>query len=1172
MKSRFFAVKPLSIRYITIVAFLMVFRPLLHVNAQQEGLAKPNPLPRYFLGTQLVPDGDTTSAIFDHAPNTLVTTCSNSDFSEENFSNWSGCYGGFSTPCENVGLSETRHVIMPRANQEYDPFIGAPLTTLYPGEVFGARLGDTLEGGHSEQLRYTVSVSPEHFLFIYRWASVLESVGHEPWQMPKFSLQVEDMAGNPIGGDCGFYEFVAPNCSPPGPSCVVPPEWHYFPVVNPAIILYWHDWTTIALDLSSFEALGSVQIVFTTRGCAMQIHRGYAYLSTYCSPLAIQIGMCAGSPEATLTAPPGFTTYAWRGPGLAGPPVGSAQSVIISNPQPNDMYYVDLTAANGCEVKDLSQEILATVINTNFTAVPHCAGEATSFQDISTINQNDVVYWHWIFGDGKPDLGGIPNPTHVYDLPGTYTVTLNAYSTEGCLGTISHPITIGVPSLPTLTGPLTTCANGPGLLYTTEPGMTNYVWTFPAGTIPVAGGTSTSNTATLSWSSADNYTVGVNYTNPLAACNAINPATVTVAVGALSPPVITGENPVCMGVAEKTYTTQPGKINYTWIIPPQATKTDGGNLTDNFVTVTWNTVGTYNISVNYIEPVSLCVPVAPAVYPVTVTVMQQPSFISGEPTACVGVGVKTYITEPGKVNYTWTIPPEADISDGGTAMDNFVKVTWNTAGSFSLSVNYSEPVTLCSSALPAIYPVVVNPVPVPSLTGDSPVCLGNTGTMYTTQPGMTNYAWTIPPEAHLDGGGAGNENFASVTWLTEGSYTLEVSYTIPGSQCTAVSPATKTITVNAWPAAAGDITGPNSVCRMSTVDYSVPAIQFAASCQWAYSGTGIVIANNGSSAISITFTASATDGALTVKGINSCGDGVASPPLPIVVHDLPVVSFIPCFDLFTTPNARKFTLRGGSPYYPGQGVFSGNRVRLNAATGLYEFNPLGATPGIYPIAYTYTNAGGCSAAAAPISITVLNNPFVCGGGLTDIRDGKKYKTVFLSGHCWLKENLAYGMYLNSPGVAQTDNCRPEKYCSPADAGCTAYGGLYQWDELMDYSVTPSDKGICPPEWHVPSEAEWQSLIDNLVAGIPLSRTNSTLGAVLKDAQLTDGFLAMLGGLEYNNSYWAFFSESFAGTMFWTSTACGAAQAVARGTNTMNPSISWYCNSRANAFSQRCVKD
>ena len=988
-------VKPNAFIVTVILTLSLAIHAFCQDTVREKAGVYPNPYPQYYLGTQLVPDGTNSSAMFDHTPNSMATTCGNSDFSEGNFTSWEGCYGGFATPCDNTGFNSTRHVIMPRANQTYDPFIGSPLTTVFPGEEYSARLGDTLEGNHSEQLRYTVSVTPSHFLFIYRWAAVLESVGHQPSQMPKFSLQVEDMAGNAIGGTCGFYEFVAPNCSPPGPSCIVPDEWHYFPVTNPAIILYWHDWTTIALDLSPFESLGNVKIVFTTRGCALQIHRGYAYLSTYCGQLANQISMCANSAQATLTAPPGFSAYEWRGPGLTGPVISSTQSVVITSPQPNDMYYVNLTAANGCVVNDLSQEIRATVVNSDFITTPHCAGEATSFLDASTTNQNTIVYWHWMFGDGNPDLGGIPNPTHVYSLPGTYTVTLNAYSTEGCMGSTSHEITIPAIMTPTLTGPVTTCANGTGMKYTTEPGKTNYVWTFPPGTTVVAGGTASADSAVLSWTNAGNYTIGVIYTNNPASCSPSGPATVTVSVGAVAPPLLTGENSVCIGSSSQTYTTQAGKVNYTW-----------------------------------------------------------------------------------------TIPPEAQLVAGGTDSENFATVNWLSAGNFTIGVNYSEPLTLC----------------------------------------------------------------------------------------TPLSPATLGITVKAGPGAAGTILGPTSVCRNTTHSYLVPAIPNATSCLWQYSGTGVTIVHLSDTAISITFTAAATGGTLTVKGVNSCGDGALSPPLNILVQEIPSVTFVPCFDLVTTPGARKIILKGGTPWVQGQGVFSGTRVTLNPVSGLYEFNPFGASPGNYQVTYSFTNSGGCIAAAAPVTITVQNSPFSCGGDLTDVRDGRKYKTVMLSGHCWMKENLAYGKHIEPPGVVQSDNCRAEKYCSPVDTACTIYGGLYLWDELMDYLPATAAKGICPPAWHVPSEAEWQALIDDLVPGTPLSHTSSTLAEPMKDPYLSNGFQTIMKGLEYNSNYWTFFNGVVTGTMFWTSTECTSVKAVSRGLNIINPSISWYCNTRGNAFSQRCVKD
>ena len=58
----------------------------------------------------------------------------------------------------------------------------------------------------------------------------------------------------------------------------------------------------------------------------------------------------------------------------------------------------------------------------------------------------------------------------------------------------------------------------------------------------------------------------------------------------------------------------------------------------------------------------------------------------------------------------------------------------------------------------------------------------------------------------------------------------------------------------------------------------------------------------------------------------------------------------------------------------------------------------------------------------------------------------------------------------------TDNGVIEKYCYNNEPdSCTKYGGLYQWDEMMQYSTQQEVQGICPPDWHLPSDEEWKVL-------------------------------------------------------------------------------------------------
>jgi uncharacterized protein (TIGR02145 family) len=87
--------------------------------------------------------------------------------------------------------------------------------------------------------------------------------------------------------------------------------------------------------------------------------------------------------------------------------------------------------------------------------------------------------------------------------------------------------------------------------------------------------------------------------------------------------------------------------------------------------------------------------------------------------------------------------------------------------------------------------------------------------------------------------------------------------------------------------------------------------------------------------------------------------------------------------------------------------------------------------------------------------------------------------------------------------------------------CDIYGGLYRWDEMMQYN--PSDtgqigttQGICPVGWHIPTQKEWATLVEN-VGG------DKVAGASLKEAGLShwsapnigatdeSGFTALPGG-------------------------------------------------------------
>jgi uncharacterized protein (TIGR02145 family) len=101
--------------------------------------------------------------------------------------------------------------------------------------------------------------------------------------------------------------------------------------------------------------------------------------------------------------------------------------------------------------------------------------------------------------------------------------------------------------------------------------------------------------------------------------------------------------------------------------------------------------------------------------------------------------------------------------------------------------------------------------------------------------------------------------------------------------------------------------------------------------------------------------------------------------------------------------------------------------------------------------------------------------FDCGASLLDRRDNKSYWTVKIGTQCWFAVNLNIGTMINS-STPQTNNDIIEKYCyDNNESDCDIYGGLYQWDELMQYSTVENSKGICPDNWHIPSDNDWKIL-------------------------------------------------------------------------------------------------
>jgi uncharacterized protein (TIGR02145 family) len=152
---------------------------------------------------------------------------------------------------------------------------------------------------------------------------------------------------------------------------------------------------------------------------------------------------------------------------------------------------------------------------------------------------------------------------------------------------------------------------------------------------------------------------------------------------------------------------------------------------------------------------------------------------------------------------------------------------------------------------------------------------------------------------------------------------------------------------------------------------------------------------------------------------------------------------------------------------------------------------------------------------------------------------------------------------------QGNNSVIEKYCYNNDPNnCYIYGGLYQWDEAMQYVTTPGTQGICPTGWHIPTYTEFQIL------ATAVNWDGNALKAVGQGSgggagTNTSGFSALLAGFR---DYTGFFDFLGYATYFWSSTELNASDAYVLFFYFNGSNIYLDILSKDYGFSVRCVKE
>jgi len=551
---------------------------------------------------------------------------------------------------------------------------------------------------------------------------------------------------------------------------------------------------------------------------------------------------------------------------------------IIGTNSSGTSYGSDLSFSTGCPIPSGAGTITGPV--------NVCLG-GTGYQYTVPPITNAVNY-NWTVPAGAVITAGANTNTITVSFPaGSASGNVSVYGSSVCgSGTASPTLAVTVNPLPVpvITGPASACVSSTGNVYSTQTGMTGYIWTVSTGGT-ITGGTGT-NSITVTWSTTGAKTVSVTYTNGVG-CSPSAPTSLPVNVIAFPVPTISGPSVVCANAANIVYTTEAGMTNYNWNVSIGGTIIAGAGT--NAITVSWPYAGSRTVSVSYTNPTG-CSSLAPTVYNVTVNPAAVP-YIGSTSNPCVNSVNNEYITNSGMSNYIWSVSSGGTIVSGqGTSVLN---VTWSSTGAQWVSVTFTNTYG-CTPPAPTVLNLYVNPLPNPAgpVSGPTAVCAGTNGVAYSCDDiaNATSYTWSLPAGANISTG-AGTRNIT----VNYGAAAVSGSITVSGTNgCGNGTPSTPLpVTVNALPAAAGTITGPAMVCAGATgVAYSVATIANATSYSWTLPAGAIITSGSNTKNIVVTFGSAPGTGVITVKGTNSCGSGPVSPNLVIYMNAVPAAPVV----------------------------------------------------------------------------------------------------------------------------------------------------------------------------------------------------------------------------------------------------------------------------------------
>jgi uncharacterized protein (TIGR02145 family) len=698
---------------------------------------------------------------------------------------------------------------------------------------------------------------------------------------------------------------------------------------------------------------------------------------------------------------------------------------------------------------------------------------------------------------------------------------------------------------------------------------------------------------------ATGLTNGTPYTFTVVATNAVGNSLASSASNSVTPATVpdapTSVNAVrgnALAIVSFTGSSSTGGSAITGYTVTSSPAGGTGNGTSSPITVTGLTNGTsYTFSVVATNAEGNSSPgISSAVTPATV------------PNAPTGV-------MPVAGNAQATVSFTTPSSDGGSAITGYT-VTANSGSSTvtAMGTTTSIIVTGLTNGTPYTFTVVAtnavgNSVPSAASTAVTPTAPtvpgAPTGVMAAAGNAQATVSFTVPSSdggsaitgytvtsSPVGGTGTGTGTMITVTGLTNGtSYTFSVVATnAVGSSSPGVSSAVTPATVPDAPTIGSAVRGN----AQAIVSFTTPS-STGGSAITGYTVTSSPAGGTGTGTgtpITVTGLTNGTEYTFTVVATNVVGNSSASVAsnavTPATVPDAPtnvtaVAGNTQAIVNFTAPSSDGGSAITGYTVTSSPAPTGGVPVTWTSTGTVTSITATGLTNGLsYTFTVVATNALGNSAASSASNSVTPAVPVCPSSQITDV-DNNPYNTVAIGNQCWTSTNLKVTKYNDGTAIpfentggsggsstSTWQNLVTGAYTIYGNESSTStnamnYGFLYNWYAAAGIITNggASTKNICPSGWKVPSDSDWNTLIqyiDNTASATAVGSQSLSAGGKLKSTTLwnaaspdmpgTDdyGFAALPGGTRVSGGS---FSDIGVRAFFWSATDSGTNSAWGR---------------------------